>query len=187
MDEASDRRASGGAPARRAWSVADTVTILRVPLAAAFVLDEHAWHRFAILAAAGATDVLDGWLARRFGSSRAGPVLDPVVDKAFTITAVVAVATTPAGIALNGWEIAGVLLRDLAVLGGFCAAAWLARRVAIPARVSGKVVTVLQFATLSAILLEWTGVRPLAWTTAAASLWAVIDYARIGVRQLRNR
>jgi phosphatidylglycerophosphate synthase len=162
------------------------VTVLRLPLAAAFVLDEDPWHRFAILAVAGATDVLDGVVARRFGGSRAGPVLDPVVDKLFTVTAILAVVTTRVGETLSGWEFAGVMLRDLAVLGGFVAAAWLRRRVTIPARISGKVVTVMQFATLTAILLEWHHVRHLAWTTAVVSLWAVIDYARIGVRQLRG-
>lgn len=170
---------------RRLWGPADAVTALRLPLAAVFVLVEDTRVRFAILALAALSDGIDGWVARRWGSSRAGPVLDPVVDKVFTVAAVLAVASTRGGVGLQGWEIAGVLLRDLAVLGGYVAASIFRRRITIPARFPGKCVTVLQFLTLAAILLELPHVRWFAWATAAVSVVAVIDLAREGLRRLR--
>lgn len=44
------------------------LSMARVPLAVAFVLWlNHPWVELAVLALAGATDVADGWWARRFG------------------------------------------------------------------------------------------------------------------------
>ena len=186
MREAGHRDDDGPPRPRRNWGPADLLTAARIPLAAAFVFVPDSGTRLAILAAAGLSDVLDGIVARRLGPSRIGAVLDPVVDKIFMFAAVLTVVSTKAGIGLRWWEIAGVLLRDLAVFGGFVATMFLHRRVTIPARVSGKVVSVLQFATVAAVLLERHEMRPLAWATAAASLWAIADYAVAGVRIVRR-
>ena len=84
----------------------------------------------------------------------------------------------------GGWELAGLLLRDLGAVGGFVATHFVfRRRVTLPARLSGKCVTVLQFATLAAILLAWPAARPIAWATAAVSVWSILDYTR----QILNR
>jgi phosphatidylglycerophosphate synthase len=180
--------AEGPAPRPRpTWGPADLLTALRLPCAAAFVLYPDVRVRLAILAFAGASDLLDGYVARRVGPSRIGEVLDPVVDKIFILAAVLAVVTTAEGIRLGPWEIAGVLLRDIAVVAGFFVAlVRRRRRVTIPARASGKAVSVLQFLTIAAILLELAAARPLAWTTAVASVWAIVDYARIALRGLRG-
>src|SRR2546427_12723622 len=62
---------------------ADLLTALRLPLAAAFpFVHQPAW-QLAIVGAAAASDFFDGMLARRFGGSRAGAVLDPTADKVF--------------------------------------------------------------------------------------------------------
>lgn len=171
----------------RLWGPADLLTCVRLPLAAAFVLLDDPHVRLAILAVAGASDVLDGMVARRVGPSRAGAILDPVVDKVFTLSAVFAVVATPGALILGAWEIAGLLLRDLGVVGGFVATHFIfRRRVTIPARVSGKCVTVLQFATLAAILLAWPAARWCAWAAAAASVWTIADYAREGWRRVHG-
>ncbi|MGH7753221.1 MAG: CDP-alcohol phosphatidyltransferase family protein, partial [Gemmatimonadales bacterium] len=60
----------------RRFGVADSLTALRLPMAAAFPLVEDAAARLGIVAAAAITDVLDGYLARRYGGSRLGAVLD---------------------------------------------------------------------------------------------------------------
>ena len=59
------------------FAAADLVTGIRLPLAAAFpFVDGWDW-RLAIVLVAGVSDVLDGAIARRFGSSKLGAVLDP--------------------------------------------------------------------------------------------------------------
>src|SRR5260370_16542547 len=66
---------------------ADLLTALRVPLAAAFPFVHQPRWQLGLVAAAGASDLLDGMLARRWGDSRTGAVLDPVADKLFMAAA----------------------------------------------------------------------------------------------------
>jgi phosphatidylglycerophosphate synthase len=158
---------------------ADLLTGLRVPLAIAFPLVDHAGWRLAIVAAASASDVADGWLARRYGGSRLGEVLDPVVDKLFMLVAFLTVAGH--GL-LRWWEIAGVLARDIMAAVG-AVGVWLLRRpVALPARAGGKAVTICQLLTLTAFIAESVLVRPLAWATAAIAVYAIWDYGRTAAR-----
>ena len=64
---------------------------LRFPLAAVFVLADGMPARVTLLGLASATDLLDGWLARRTGrTTRWGALLDPVADKTFVFAALTA-------------------------------------------------------------------------------------------------
>jgi CDP-diacylglycerol--glycerol-3-phosphate 3-phosphatidyltransferase/cardiolipin synthase len=149
------------------------ITLLRLPLAVLFLVVNHGVARLAILALAAATDLLDGYLARRIGSSRFGAFIDPVADKLFMLAAFVVVAMSGA---LAWYEIAGVLLRDLVATVAFVATSISGRPMAIPARLGGKAVTVAQILTLVAFLTESALLRPLAWATAAIALYAIWDY-----------
>ena len=166
------------------FAVADALTALRFPLAVLFPIARAPAWQLAIVAAAALTDVADGFLARRFGSSRAGAVLDPIADKAFMVTAFVTIARR--GL-LEWYELLGVLLRDLLAVLGF-AATWLGRRpVALPARAGGKAVTILQLLTLVAAIADSPHVRPLAWATAAIAVYAIWDYGRTAARTSEER
>jgi len=112
--------------------------VVRIPLAVAFPLVSNGW-RFVVLATAAATDLLDGQLARRFGSSRFGPVIDPVADKLFMASAFGVVALSGK---LEPYEIAGLLLRDIVATIAFVVTLVSKRPRAIPARAGGKAVTV---------------------------------------------
>jgi CDP-diacylglycerol--glycerol-3-phosphate 3-phosphatidyltransferase len=50
------------------------------------------WAPFAVALAIGVTDGLDGWLARRQGTTRSGAFLDPLADKAAVVGALCALA-----------------------------------------------------------------------------------------------
>lgn len=162
---------------RPRWRVtaADLLTLLRLPLAVLFLLVEDGMVRLAILAVAATTDLLDGALARRLGSSRFGAFIDPVADKLFMLAAFVVVAMSGE---LAWYEIAGVLLRDLVATIAFVVTYMSGRPTSIPARLGGKAVTVAQVLTLVAFLTESPLVRPLAWATAAIALYAIWDYSQ---------
>ncbi|MEX2157447.1 MAG: CDP-alcohol phosphatidyltransferase family protein [Gemmatimonadales bacterium] len=160
-------------------TAADVVTALRLPLAGLFPFVRAPAWQLVIVAAAAASDVLDGVLARRFGGSRVGAVLDPIADKLFMAVAFFTVASR--GL-LEWYELAGVLLRDLLAVLGFCGT-WLLRRpVALPARAGGKAVTIAQLLTLAAAIAASPLVRPLAWATAAIAVYAIWDYGRTAAR-----
>lgn len=163
---------------------ADVVTALRLPLAALFpFVRQPAW-QLVIVAVAAASDFLDGMLARRYGGSRVGAVLDPIADKIFMAAAFVTVAN-------RGWlawyELLGVLLRDLLAVLGFVGTWVLRRPVALPARAGGKAVTLAQVLTLVAAIADSPLVRPLAWATAAIAVYALWDYGRAAARVAAHR
>jgi cardiolipin synthase len=166
---------SGGPQGRGAFTLADAVTLSRLPLAVAFLAFSDGPTRLLILAVASVTDLVDGWMARRWGGSRIGTVLDPIADKIFVATAfwVVLVSGT-----LAWWEVVAVLLRDILATAAFLVAIVDRRPRAIPARVGGKVVTLLQLLTLLAFLTGSRFLQPLAWAAAAVGLYAIYDYAR---------
>ncbi len=153
----------------------DVLTAIRIPLAVAFLLAHGLWTRLGILFVAAASDVLDGMWARRIGGSRVGAVLDPIVDKAFVGTAFVAVAVSGD---LTVLEVLAVLLRDMVAVLSFFITWIVGRPTTIPARAGGKVVTVFQLLTLFTWVLGSDLIGPLAWATAAISVYAVADYAR---------
>ena len=173
---------SGVRPGRTWWSPADTLTLVRLPLAVAFVLVPDAGWRMAILGVAAATDLGDGLVARHWGGSRLGAFLDPVVDKVF---AACAFGVVLASGALAPLEVVGVLIRDLAAAFAFGATVLLRRPAAIPARLGGKAVTIGQFLTIVAFLADSPLLRPLAWATAAMALYAIWDYQRVAPRARR--
>ncbi len=133
-----------------------------------------------ILAAAGLTDVLDGWVARRNQQVTAtGAVVDPITDKLFVLTVVLALVVTER---LPLWAVGVLSTREIGeaplVVWWTFSRARRRRRASTPmANVPGKLATVLQFAAvLSALdpsplrdgLVIVAGVAGLG---AAASYW----------------
>lgn len=169
---------------QRALGAADAVSLARLPLAVAFVATESNDVRLPVLVVAAGSDLLDGWLARRFGPSRLGAVLDPITDKLFMIAAFAMLAASRA---LTPLEILGVLLRDLLTPLGWLLTAALRRPLAIPARAGGKLVTTGQSLTLFAWLIDSPYLRPMAWATAAMALYALFDYGLVAVRRVEHK
>jgi phosphatidylglycerophosphate synthase len=163
--------------------MADLLSVLRIPLAAAFLLVSHNGWRLVIVGAAALTDLLDGPVARKLGSSRYGPVLDPIADKLFMAAAVGVVAFSGR---LEIYEIVGVLLRDLVATVAFAGTLLSHQPRAIPARSSGKAVTVAQILTLVAFLINSPFLRPIAWATTLIAIFAIWDYYRVAPRAQRR-
>lgn len=127
--------------------------------------------------------MLDGPIARRWGSSAYGAVLDPIADKLFMAAAVGVVAFSGS---LEIYEIVGVLLRDIVATVAFAATFFSEQPRAIPARWSGKAVTVAQILTLVAFLLDSPYLRPIAWATTLIAVFAIWDYLRVAPRAQRR-
>jgi phosphatidylglycerophosphate synthase len=160
----------------------NTVSALRVPLAIGFWITPSVPIRIGILLVAAASDWFDGWLARRYGGSvPGGEVLDPIADKLFVI-AVIAVLFIEQRI--TPLELALVLTRDVLVVTGTLAAFAARLRPRLRARLSGKIVTGFQIATLIGATAWRAAVLPLAIVTAVAGIVATVDYARAVRRSL---
>jgi len=91
--------------------------LLAAPFAAWLIVNQHDIAAVLTFAAAGASDGLDGFVARRWGVTSAfGAWLDPVADKLlmlFCFSALYLVGATPL------WLVAVVVARDLAIVAGW--------------------------------------------------------------------
>ncbi len=144
------------------------IRLFGVPLFLWLVLGPHAdgW-AFLVLMVAGATDWLDGKLARSLGqTSRLGQLLDPTADRLYIVAVVV-------GFAIRGiipvWLAVALPVRDIFL---FCLVPLLRTRgvTALPVHVLGKAATA---ALLYAFPLLLLGDGPGGWPELARVLgWA---------------
>jgi cardiolipin synthase (CMP-forming) len=157
-------------------SIPNIISLSRVALAVAFVMDHEPNARLAIVLVAAVTDMLDGWLARKAGlTSRFGALVDPFADRVF---ALVAVATFVYEGSLTTVEYFIMIFRDLMTAIGFLVAktvSWL-KPVEFRARWSGKAVTALQMIAFVGILKFPDYAAALIWAVGLLSLYSVIDY-----------
>src|SRR5687767_12369912 len=127
----------------------NALSLARLPLAVAFIFAESTLLRGVVIITAGLTDFIDGWIARHFRQrSRAGELLDPVTDKLFVFTVLITLLVRGH---LLWWELFLLLLRDLYNTLVFTAMKLRRVDLQFKARMSGKVVTVLQIATIFVI------------------------------------
>ncbi len=124
------------------------------PLVWLLVAGHYDW-ALIVAVAAGLTDLLDGWLARRFGwQTRFGSLADPAADK---IMMVASYATLAALDYLPWWLFGLVILRDLViVIGGWVYHLRFARLEAQPTRLS-KINTVFQIVLMWYVLILLAG------------------------------
>ena len=127
--------------------------LLAVPLAWC-ILERRFDQALVITAIAGASDALDGFLAKRFRwQSWIGGVLDPIADKLMLLAATTALTLEGA---IPQWVFALVVGRDLLIVGGALAYHNLVGRVeAAPTRIS-KLTTFLQICYVLSVLVDLT-------------------------------
>jgi cardiolipin synthase len=176
------------APNERFLTLPNALSLARVPLGGLFWIAlaqgaERAALPFGVLAAAGATDVLDGWIARRRGANPAGTGswLDPICDKVFVGSVLAALLVERrAPLPLVALVVTRELLQvPMALV--YRASPSLRRWLHYDFRASllGKSATIVQFAAVSAIILDAMDV---AWRLAVMAfvlgLIALGDYIR---------
>ncbi len=151
-----------------------------VPLAVWLVLRHELGAACALFALAGATDAIDGWVARRRGGSPLGALLDPMADKALLISMFITLAAI--GV-LPDWLAILVVFRDVVIVGGVLML-WLT---SAPVRIRplwiSKLNTALQLVLVGlALLLAGFGLEvpfllpALVWTVAATTLGSGAAY-----------
>ena len=157
----------------------NVLSLSRLVFAVGFVAVDGAMARVGFVGAAGLSDVLDGWLARRLNvATRWGALIDPAADRIFVLAAALSLV---AGDALTPSAALVLMSRDIATAIGFVVAIvvpWL-RPTQFKARWLGKLVTVLQFFTLLAVLVAPTLAGPLLVLVAVASAWSIVDYTAV--------
>lgn len=145
-----------------------------VPLAFWLVVEHRIASAFVLFVGAGASDALDGWLARRWGGNTVGALMDPVADKALLVTMYITLSVVKA---LPDWLAILVVFRDLLIVGGVVTLAVLGHAVAIRPLYISKLNTLMQIVLVALTLLQGgfglglSGIiEVLVWCVAATTL-----------------
>jgi CDP-diacylglycerol--glycerol-3-phosphate 3-phosphatidyltransferase len=162
----------------------NAITIVRICLIPVFVVlsygdtDSAAVLAFATFIVASVSDSLDGYLARRSGTTTSvGEFLDPLADKLLIGAALFVLVDTRgfpmwAALVIAARELAVQILRTRIVTSGG----------ALPASAAGKTKTVMQISMVGWWLLPWGShnIVHWIWLTAAlaATLWSGAQYFR---------
>lgn len=166
---------------------ANAVTLARValtPLLLAVIVSSGP--SLAVLGAwvlLSATDGLDGYLARRHGTTRSGAFLDPLADKLLVLGAMFALVAR----GLFWWlPVVIIAVREVAMSGY---RSWVGRQgVSVPARSSAKVKTVVQGVAVGLALFPvvadhhlWIA-RAVLWVAVALTVVSGLQYLLDGAR-----
>ena len=151
-----------------------------VPLAFWLVLQHRIDDAFFLFVAAGLSDALDGWLARRYGGNAVGALMDPVADKALAGDDVHHLAAVDV---LPDWLAILVVFRDLLIVGGVVVLTVLGHGVTIRPLYISKLNTVMQIVLIAVSLLQGgfgIGISGLTialiWCVAATTLLSGASY-----------
>ena len=173
---------------RELGRVPNLLSLVRVPLGAlVWVAPANVAWVFTLLGLATISDLLDGWLARRMGigAESIGAWLDPLCDKAFVASALVAVWLA---IGPPWWLAAVAAARELII------AAMLLVKVLVPglrrrvipyhAMIAGKATTATQFLLFAAVMLGVQAAWP--WLACLAGALGVVAGGQYLLRAIRT-
>ncbi len=146
---------------------ANAITIARLVLTPVWlvvvVAQGPSWPSFLMGFVLAATDGVDGYIARRQGTTRSGAFLDPLADKFLVVGGLIALVFADA----FWWlPVAVITAREVAIS---AYRSWMSKRgVSVPARYWAKVKTVVQEVAIGLALLPLTDDAPV---LAKTVLW----------------
>lgn len=147
---------------------------------------EGSWWCWALWIVVCLTDVVDGMVARRQGTTRSGAFLDPLADKALMIPALISLAMVDA---FGVWPVALIVAREVAM--SVYRSVLATRGMSVPARRLAKLKTWVQALAVGAALLPPLATTPeiaevTLWLAVGLTLFTFAQYLVDGERQGRT-
>ncbi len=165
--------------------------ILLVPIVVWAIASGTMWIAFVLFLAAGASDAVDGFLAKRFGwTTVLGAYLDPLADKALIVSIYLTLG-------INGfiprWLVIMVVSRDILIVGGIMLSWVVGSPLKIKPLLVSKLNTLAQILFACAVLGSLgfavqidTLTTVLMWLVAALTLLSVAAYLAEWVRHMNS-
>lgn len=160
---------------------ANAITLARLAatpvLLASIVETGDSWSTLGFWILLAGSDGIDGWLARKQGTTRSGAFLDPLADKFLVLGALVCLVIE----GVFWWlPVAVIALREISLT---LYRSWLGRRgISLPARWSAKLKTVVQEVAVGFALLPLTSDHE--WVATSVLWLAVVLTTASGVQYL---
>ena len=165
--------------------------ILLVPVVVWAIYSGAMWIAFVLFLAAGVSDAVDGFLAKRFGmASELGAYLDPLADKTLIVSIYVTLGIKAI---IPGWLVILVVSRDIMIVGAVMLSWVLGSPIMVKPLLVSKLNTVAQIVFACVVLGSLGfGIEATALTTvlmvlvAALTLLSVAAYVREWVRHMNT-
>lgn len=163
--------------------------VLSVPVLFWLLLNGHPRIAFFVFLAAGASDAVDGFLAKRFGwTSELGAYLDPLADKLLIVSIYIALAI---GYQLPLWLVIAVVSRDILIVMAVLLSWLVDKPFAIKPLAISKLNTAAQIVLATTVLgdnafglgLDVTR-EVLVWITAVSTALSLAAYLQLWVRHV---
>jgi CDP-diacylglycerol--glycerol-3-phosphate 3-phosphatidyltransferase len=158
---------------------ANALTVLRLlvsPLLFVRIADQGAtWANFAVWTVLASTDGVDGWVARRHGTTRSGAFLDPLADKVLVLGALFALVQIDR---FTWWPVAVIMGREIFI--SLLRVHYGRRGLAVPARSTAKAKTLVQALAIGLALAP--SMADEAWV-ADGLLWVSVVLAMVSATQ----
>ncbi len=140
--------------------------ILLIPLFI-FVVESRPLLGAFIFIFASATDILDGYVARKSKQvTKLGQLLDPLADKLLVISALIVLVDM--GL-IHAWSALVIIVRELVVTGLRIVA--LSKNIIITAELGGKIKTTAQIMSIFILLINRSYIRLDLYSTGIVLLW----------------
>jgi cardiolipin synthase len=124
--------------------------IISVPFIVSFLLDAEYFFAFWLFFAAGASDAVDGYLAKRYDArTRLGAYMDPVADKALLTALFVSLGVQEI---LPAWLVILVVSRDISIIGSILLSSAMGYELEIRPQFMSKVNTAVHIALVFMVL-----------------------------------
>jgi cardiolipin synthase len=166
----------------RGLSIPNLITlgrILLVPVVIWAITSGEMRIAFILFLAAGVSDAVDGFLAKRFGmSSELGAYLDPLADKALIVSIYVALGISHV---IPIWLVILVVSRDIMIVGAFLLSWLIGRPMAVKPHPVSKLNTAVQIflagLVLAAYGFDFDAGLVLTFTMAAVAVLTLLSVA----------
>ncbi len=165
--------------------------ILLVPVVVWAISSGAMWIAFVLFLAAGVSDAVDGFLAKRFGmTSELGAYLDPLADKALIVSIYVSLGINNV---IPAWLVILVVSRDIMIVGAVMLSWLIGSPIKVKPLLVSKLNTVAQI-VFATVVLGSLGFKIEARTltlvlmvlVAALTLLSIAAYVREWVRHMNS-
>ena len=144
------RRSAGGPSALNLPNLITVARILSVPIVVWAIMSGEMMFAFALFLAAGVSDAVDGFLAKRFNmTSELGAYLDPLADKALIVSIYVSLGIAGA---IPAWLVILVVSRDIMIISAVLLSWLIDRPVTVKPHPVSKLNTVAQIGFACVVL-----------------------------------
>lgn len=139
-----------------------------------------------VFLAAGATDLLDGYIARRYDMiTEIGTLLDPLADKLMLITVMICMALENF---FPFWIVIIIVIKETVMIGGGVYLYYSHRNIVIPANWLGKAATAAFYGAIVLLSIGGGGIggRIAVYIAVALAALAFINYQAVVFREMKK-